>query len=152
MSRRDEHCDMYDTILVPTDGSEPAGAAVAHAVDLAASSGATLHALSVVDSAAYASLDVSSEQVLEGLEARAGAATETIAETAADAGVEAVTEVSVGSPHEQITDYAEAVDADLIVMGTHGRTGLDRVLLGSVTERVVRAAPCPVLTVRAAES
>ncbi|RJX43706.1 universal stress protein [Halonotius aquaticus] len=143
---------MYDTILVPTDGSEPAGAAVDHAVDLAANSGATLHALSVVDSSAYASLDVSSEQVLDSLETRAGEATETIAETAADAGVETVTEVSIGSPHEQITDYAEAVDADLIVMGTHGRTGLDRFLLGSVTERVVRAGPCPVLTVRAAES
>lgn len=143
---------MYNTILVPTDGSEPADAAVDHAVDLAASSGATLHALSVVDSTAYASLDVSSEQVLDSLESRAGEATKTIAETAADAGVDSVTEVSVGSPHDQITEYADAVEADLIVMGTHGRTGLDRFLLGSVTERVVRAAPCPVLTVRAAES
>jgi len=143
---------MYDTIVVPTDGSEPAGAAVDHAIDLAAASGATLHALSVVDSSAYAALDVSSEQVLDSLETHAGEATEIVAETAADAGVEPVTEVSVGSPHEQITDYAEAVDADLIVMGTHGRTGLDRFLLGSVTERVVRAAPAPVLTVRAAES
>jgi len=143
---------MYDTILVPTDGSEPAGAAVEHAIDLASNTGATLHALSIVDSAAYASLDVSSQSVLDSLEARATEATESIAETAADAGVEVVTEVSVGSPHEQITDYADAVGADLIVMGTHGRTGLDRVLLGSVTERVVRGAPCPVLTVRAAES
>jgi len=143
---------MYDTILVPTDGSEPAGAAVEHAIDLASNTGATLHALSIVDSAAYASLDVSSQSVLDSLEARATEATESIAETAADVGVEVVTEVSVGSPHEQITDYADAVGADLIVMGTHGRTGLDRVLLGSVTERVVRGAPCPVLTVRAAES
>jgi len=143
---------MYDTILVPTDGSEPAGAAVEHAIDLASNTGATLHALSIVDSAAYASLDVSSQSVLDSLESRATEATESIAETAADVGVEVVTEVSVGSPHEQITDYADAVGADLIVMGTHGRTGLDRVLLGSVTERVVRGAPCPVLTVRAAES
>lgn len=140
---------MYETILVPTDGSEPAGAAVEHAIDLASSTGATLHALSIVDSAAYASLDVSSQSVLDSLEARATEATESIAETAADAGVDTVTEVSVGSPHEQITDYADAVGADLIVMGTHGRTGLDRVLLGSVTERVVRGASCPVLTVRA---
>jgi len=143
---------MYDMILVPTDGSEPAGAAVDHAVDLAANSGATLHVLSVVDSSAYASLDVSSEQALDELEANAEAATGEIAETAAEAGIEAVTEVSVGTPHEQITDYADAADVDLIVMGTHGRTGLDRFLLGSVTERVVRAAPAPVLTVRATES
>ena len=143
---------MYDMILVPTDGSEPAGAAVDHAVDLAANSGATLHVLSVVDSSAYASLDVSSEQALDELEANAEAATGEIAETAAEAGIEAVAEVSVGTPHEQITDYADAADVDLIVMGTHGRTGLDRFLLGSVTERVVRAAPAPVLTVRATES
>jgi len=143
---------MYDTILVPTDGSEPAGAAVEHAIDLASATGATLHALSVVDSAAYASLDVSSQSVLDSLEDRAAEATESIAETAADAGVDTVTEVSVGTPHEQITEYADAVGADLIVMGTHGRTGLDRVLLGSVTERVIRGGPCPVLTVRAAES
>ena len=143
---------MYDMILVPTDGSEPAGAAVDHAIDLAANSGATLHVLSVVDSSAYASLDVSSEQALDELEANAEAATGEIAETAAEAGIEAVTEVSVGTPHEQITDYADAADVDLIVMGTHGRTGLDRFLLGSVTERVVRAAPAPVLTVRATES
>jgi len=140
---------MYDTILVPTDGSEPADAAVEHAIDLAGSSGATLHVLSVVDSSAYTSLDVSSESVLDSLETRAREATETVAEMATDAGVDTVTEVSVGSPHAQITDYAETTDVDLIVMGTHGRTGLDRVLLGSVTERVVRAASCPVLTVRA---
>ena len=140
---------MYDTILVPTDGSEPASAAVEHAIDLAATTDGTLHALSVVDSSAYTSLDVSSQSVLDSLETRAGEATASIAETAADAGVDTVTEVSVGSPHAQITDYADAVGANLIVMGTHGRTGLDRVLLGSVTERVVRDAPCPVLTVRA---
>ncbi|ERH07943.1 MAG: universal stress protein UspA related nucleotide-binding protein [Halonotius sp. J07HN4] len=140
---------MYDAILVPTDGSEPASTAVEHAIDLAANASGTLHALSVVDSSAYASLDVSSQSALDSLETNAEEATESIAETAADAGVDTVTEVSVGSPHTQITDYADAVDADLIVMGTHGRTGLDRVLLGSVTERVVRDAPCPVLTVRA---
>jgi len=143
---------MYDTILVPTDDSEPAGAAVDHGIDLAANCGATLHVLSVVDSSAYASLDVSSEQALDELEARAEAATGEVVETAAEAGVEAVTEVSVGSPHKQITNYAETVGVDLIVMGTHGRTGLNRFLLGSVTERVVRAAPAPVLTVRATES
>lgn len=152
MFRCSKLANMYDTILVPTDDSEPAGEAVDHGIDLAASCSATLHVLSVVDSSAYASLDVSSEQALDELEARAEAATGEIAETAAEAGIEAVTNVSIGTPHEQITDYAEAVDVDLIVMGTHGRTGLDRFLLGSVTERVVRAAPAPVLTVRATES
>jgi len=62
--------------------------------------------------------------------------------------VSVVSEIISGSPHKQLIDYAERHGIDLIVMGTHGRTGLDRYLLGSVTERVVRTADMPVLTVR----
>jgi universal stress protein A len=58
------------------------------------------------------------------------------------------TETRVGHPLEQITHYAEVNDVDLIVIGTHGRTGLKQVFLGSVAEKTVRHAPCPVLTVR----
>jgi nucleotide-binding universal stress UspA family protein len=59
-----------------------------------------------------------------------------------------LTTVVTGRPADSITDYAQAERFDLIVMGTHGRTGLSHALLGSVAERVVRKAPCPVLTVR----
>ena len=70
------------------------------------------------------------------------------AERAASVGVEASeTIVEDDSPSRAILAYADEQDCDLIVMGTHGRTGLDRVLLGSMTERVVRLAPIPVLIV-----
>jgi nucleotide-binding universal stress UspA family protein len=59
--------------------------------------------------------------------------------------------VRSGSAHEEIVNLATAERAELIIMGTHGRTGLNRLLLGSVTERVIRFAPCPVLTVRKPE-
>jgi nucleotide-binding universal stress UspA family protein len=64
------------------------------------------------------------------------------------AGVRATALLLDGAPHEQIPRAARRAHADLIVIGTHGRTGLSKVLLGSVAERVVRLAPCPVLTVR----
>ena len=63
------------------------------------------------------------------------------------ASIDVVTAVETGNPAKQIVRYAERVEADLIVMGTHGRTGVTRALMGSVTERVVRTANCPVLTV-----
>jgi nucleotide-binding universal stress UspA family protein len=67
-------------------------------------------------------------------------------------GIEAVrTEVITGSPHRAIREYAEDKDVDLIVIGTHGRTGVERYLLGSVTEKIVRTADVPVLTVRPEE-
>ena len=57
-----------------------------------------------------------------------------------------------GAPYRAVVDYADAEDVALVVMGTHGRTGLQRYLLGSVTEKVVRTAGVPVLTVRAPEA
>ena len=70
-------------------------------------------------------------------------------EQAEDDGVETIEGmVSQGSPHRAILDYIEDQDIDLVVMGTHGRTGLDRYLLGSVTEKVVRLSDAPVMTVR----
>ncbi|MFB6219011.1 MAG: universal stress protein [Halobacteriaceae archaeon] len=136
---------MYGTILVPTDGSEGAARATEHAVELAATYGATVHALNVVEPA-Y-STDFNAGELRASLEAAGEEAVEAVADRAAEAGVEAVTAVVEGDPHREILSYAEAVDADLVVMGTHGRTGLDRYLLGSVAERVVRTADAPVLTV-----
>ena len=139
---------MYDRILVPTDGSSGADRAVEHAIDLAKTYGAQLHVLYVVNEASL-SAEVNSQQVIENFEEQGGEVTYEVAERAADAGVEDVREEVVhGVPHEAILAYAEDEGMDLIVMGTHGHTGLDRYLLGSVTEKVVRTSDVPVLTVR----
>lgn len=137
---------MYDTILHPTDGSEASMAAADHAIELAASHGATLRLLYVVDVSSLAADDFGTV-LLENLEQTGRTALEDLAERAEAAGVEAVTAVETGTPHREIIDDALASAADVVVMGTHGRTGLDRFLLGSVSERVVRSAGVPVLVV-----
>jgi len=139
---------MYDTILVPTDGSPASAVALEHAIDLAAQYDATLHALYVVDGTAYSTLEAGSEIVVEALEEEGEAATERVATAAAAEDVDVTTTVAGGTAYRTIQEYVEDNDIDLIVMGTHGRKGLDRYLLGSVTERVVRTADVPVLTVR----
>ena len=136
---------MYDTILVPTDGSDGARAALGHALDLATTFDATVHTLFVVEQV-YAA-DVGTERILEAMRAEGTRAVEQFAERAEAAGVASVSDVRTGTPHREILDYVEEHDVDLVVMGTHGRTGLDRYLLGSVTEKVVRLSDVPVLTV-----
>ncbi|WP_253737925.1 universal stress protein [Halohasta salina] len=138
---------MYDEILFPTDGEPASQAALDHAVELAERYDAQLHVLYVVDTAAYASFDAGAETIVGALKEQGEAAVESTVETAEDAGVRTVSTIVSGSPHEEIVEHAASEGADLIVMGTHGRTGLDRYLLGSVTERVVRTAETPVLTV-----
>ena len=64
------------------------------------------------------------------------------------ASVEARLHVTPGDPHDGILDFTRRQGTDLIVMGTHGRRGLDRVLMGSVAERVIRQAPCPVFAIK----
>lgn len=139
---------MYDRILVPTDGSPAAEAAIEHAVDIAAKYDATIHALFVVDSGAYSTLEAGAEIVLGALETEGERAVERVAKIAADAGLDCETSVATGTAYRTIRDYIEEQDIDLVVMGTHGRRGIDRYLLGSVTERVVRTSDVPVLTVR----
>lgn len=144
---------MYDTILVPTDGSDVAEAAVEHAVELAATYDAEVHVLYVVDIDAV-SYGLGVEQVdrirqghldeMDELREKAEAATSAVAEVAAGRGVTVVEETRVGSPHEVIVEYADEIDSDVIVMGSHGRSGITRTLLGSVTERVLRSTSRPV--------
>jgi nucleotide-binding universal stress UspA family protein len=137
---------MYDGILVPTDGSETAAAALDHAVDLAERYGATLHLLHVVESAMIPPTPAGGE-VLDRLSAH-GDSVVNEAREGVDDRVPVETAVAEGSPHRAILDYTADADIDLVVMGTHGRTGLQHALLGSVAERVVRLADVPVLTVR----
>jgi nucleotide-binding universal stress UspA family protein len=139
---------MYDEILVPTDGSKAAEQAIEHAIDIAAQYGARVHALYVVDASAYSALEAGSEVVMGALEEEGEEAVEHVSEAASEADVDVETSVVAGAAYRTILDYADEHEVDLIVMGTHGRQGLDRYLLGSVTERVVRSSDVPVMTVR----
>jgi nucleotide-binding universal stress UspA family protein len=141
---------MYDHILVPTDGSVGVERAVEHAVDLAETHEATLHALYVVNTASYSSMpmETSWEHVRDMLGEEGERALERVGDIADGEGVPVESVVVDGSPSREIVRYAEDEPCDLVVMGTHGRGGIDRLLLGSVAERVVRASRVPVLTVR----
>ena len=143
---------MYNQILVPTDGSAGMTRVIDHASDLARAHGSELHFLYVVNTASFASLpmETSWESVTSMLEDEGEAALQAAEDRAvADDTVTAITE---GPPSREIVDYARENDCDLIVMGTHGRGGLNRLILGSVAERVVRSSEAPVLTVRVGES
>lgn len=138
---------MYKEILVPTDGSDPAGAAIEHAVALAELCDARVHGLFVTDSGTIEKVDGKYPQPADQLEGVGADAIEELERVATEAGVDVTSTITAGTAHEEIVEYADANDIDVIVMGTRGRDGLDRYLLGSVTERVVRMARQAVLTV-----
>ena len=137
---------MYDEILLPTDGSDAAEAAVEHAVRLARTYDARVHVLYVVEPLPAAEYDATS--VLDALRREGDRVTGETADRLERSELETVTAVRTGAAHRVILDYAAESGIDLIVMGTHGRRGLGRVLLGSVAEKVVRLADQPVMTVR----
>ena len=141
---------MFDDLLFPTDGSDGAEAAFDHALDIATTHDATVHVLSVAETA-YGGLAGIDGDVVDMVEQKAEDIVHTTADHAQERGVATVTEVVNGEPYREIVDYANATDADLIVMPTHGRRGIERFLLGSVTERVVRRADVPVLTLHPGE-
>lgn len=140
-----------ETVLVPTDGSECAETAVEHGADLAAATDASLHLINVVDLGVVAG-DVDAGRVLDALEESGERALEAAIDRAHRREIETV-EASVisGTPSRAICDYATETGVDCIVMGTHGRSGLTRLFLGSVTERVIRHGVAPVLTTRPRE-
>jgi len=140
---------MFDRILVPTDGSPEVERALEFAFDLAREHDATVRALYVVNTASYAGLPMETawEGISEALRGDGEAAVRRVEELS-PAEVPVETAVIEGSPSRAIVDEASRGACDLVVMGTHGRGGIDRLLLGSVTERVVRNAPVPVLTVQ----
>lgn len=139
---------MYEELLVPTDGSPAAEAAVDHALVVADRFDASIRALYVVDTNVYATMDTGMEGVIDVLERDGREAVEYVREAAEKAEIPVEEEIARGQVHRAIRDHANEADVDLIVMGTHGRQGIERYLLGSVTERVVRTADQPVLTVR----
>jgi nucleotide-binding universal stress UspA family protein len=138
---------MYDQILFPTDGSDGADAVLDHVLDIAAAHDATVHILNVADTTQDSVTQIGGE-VVDVLERQGEDIVAEAADRAKQRRVSTVTEVLQGGVPETIAGYATEFEIDLIAMPTHGRTGLKRMLLGSITERVVRQAPVPVLTLR----
>jgi nucleotide-binding universal stress UspA family protein len=139
--------------MVPTDFSPASEIAFNYAVDLAAREGAAIHLLHVIDDAMFATaypdgfyteLPGLRTQMIDEAQKRLNE----LAARCQAAKVLVTTEVLVGRPAAGIAQEAKAREMDLVVMGTHGRSGLAHLMLGSVAERVLRLAHCPVLTVR----
>lgn len=140
---------MYDDILLPTDGSAGMDRVIREAAELAELHGATLHALYVVNTASLSNLPLegSMDTVSRSLRDEGEAALDEVERLVPD-DIPLETTTVEGSPAREIVSYAADSGCDLVVMGTHGRSGVDRLLLGSVAERAVRRSPVPVLTVR----
>jgi nucleotide-binding universal stress UspA family protein len=140
-------------ILVPVDFSPHAERAVRYAATLARRFDATLHLLHVVEdpflSGAWSpeAYVPNVTELLQDLTAGAERQLAGLRASVAALGITVTTAVITGRPAPAIVSHADQGGFDLIVMGTHGRTGLSHVVIGSVAERVVRKAPCPVLTV-----
>lgn len=142
-------------ILSPVDFSDTSDHAVEYAVELAKGLGAEIHLLHVYQLPMYSMPDgalLAGPDVATRIMDTARESLDALAQRLADRGVTVERHLTEGVPHQEIDRVAKEVGADLIVMGTHGRTGLGHLLLGSVAERVVRIVPVPVLTVRHPES
>ncbi|MFO7927369.1 MAG: universal stress protein [Halobacteriota archaeon] len=135
-------------VLVPVDGSAPSDDALAYALEQFSTDDiVTLYVMDPVDgTTAWGPGSV--DDWLSAAEERSETVLENATEVAAAAGVEIETESTVGRPSKAIVEHAEERDIDHIVIGSHGRAGISRVLLGSVAETVVRRAHVPVTVVR----
>jgi nucleotide-binding universal stress UspA family protein len=146
---------LYKNILIATDGSENGAQAIDAGMEIARLSNEKTYALHVIDTSGYPSgrgdpkwIRLIEEQFKTfGLEITA-----TVEEAAKAAGVEVEFVTLGGHPAEKILDFAEKQDVDMIVVGSLGKTDVERFLLGSVSEKVVRNAKVPVLIVRAKSS
>lgn len=144
---------MYKHILVPVDGSTTSLLAVSKAAELAKIFGSAVTAVYVVDPYPFtgvgADFAYGQSQYLSAATAEANAALEAVRKIMDEAGLPVTTVVGEGhAVHEGIVRVLESSGADLIVMGSHGRRGLEKLMLGSVTARVLRSVHVPVLVVR----
>jgi len=137
---------MYHRILVPTDGSDAAERALDLAAAVADAHDAELHVLYVADTN-QPSLSRIQGQVVDALESEGDRIVREAAERVRGGGVDVTTDVVQGGPSRTILDYVSDRGIDLVMMGTRGERDVERLLLGSVTERVVRSSPVPVLAV-----
>jgi nucleotide-binding universal stress UspA family protein len=142
---------MFKKIVVPVDGSPCSDEALDVALNLAKSDSAELAICSIVDPVVIVGTTPPSpaiDQMLAAREIESRRLVKAAAEKAGRAGVKAETETHFGIPSEEILRFSKRRGADAIVMGTHGRSGLKRLFLGSVAESVLHGAPCPVIVVR----
>lgn len=133
---------LFPRILVAVDGSRPSRNAIRHAVRLALATGARLIFCHGVDGGDHAN-----PRDIEAARRDGHDLMDAASDEARSAGLDADIDLVEGKPVDAVLGAAAARSVQLIVMGTHGRTGTERWALGSVAERVVRYAPCPVLTV-----
>ncbi len=137
-----------EQILIPTDGSEGSNRAIDYAINVADLYDASLHVLFVIDTTLKLWDHPYSKSVVDHVREIGRKQLLRARELGEKRGLEVETEIK-RSPkaHEEITSYADEKNIDLIVMGTHGRSGLERMMIGSTTERVLRTATRPVITV-----
>jgi nucleotide-binding universal stress UspA family protein len=141
--------DFYQNIVIATDGSENNLRAISYGIKLAKLSGATVYALNVIDTYSFSQSWTAGRETIYGVLRKDGQkATSKIKECGEASGVEVKEVLLEGHPSTEILNFAENNNIDLIVMGTLGKTGLDRFLMGSVAEKVVRNSKVPVLVVR----
>lgn len=147
-----EHRDkVLRQILIATDGSETAEKAADFGVQIAGLSGAKVYAVYIIDTTPYYSIpldQVWSKEVYEQLETMGNEITSNVEKAAKAAGLEAESIVLKGDPAKRIVDFAEEQNVDMIVVGSHGIGGFERLVIGSVSEKVVRHAKVPVLVFR----
>lgn len=141
--------DRYQQIVVPTDGSVAAQTAVDHAISIATVTGAAINAIYVIDErVTMAATEATRPELTETLRQEGEAAVGTVETEATKNDLTVSTHLKSGTPAKEIIDFADEVDADLIVMGNSGRTAREKLIqMGSVSERVADNAPIPVLVV-----
>ncbi len=141
----------YKNILLPTDFSLGSEEAFEHAKDIAKSMGAKIHLLNVIHPVVYPTgLDLAHESLInleDNLEKASKANLEKVAKRLKDLGIESKSTILMGKPSDQIMEYSKKFDIDLVVIATHGSSGLERFIFGSTTEKVIRKVECPVLVV-----
>jgi nucleotide-binding universal stress UspA family protein len=137
---------MFETIVVPIDGSDHAERAARRGFEIAAHHDSSVHILCVVDTGPLGGYQLpgESESAEKAIEERAKALVTEVTENAPN-GIDITTATPVGSAKNEIVSYTDSVGADLVVMGSRGRGGVERLMLGSVTEHVVRTSDVDVL-------
>lgn len=141
---------MYDSVLLPIDDSPGAKAAIEHATRIARRYDAVIHiihVLEVTDLGDFPDDIRDIDSIEDALQLGGREMLKPVRHVTEAAGLETVEVLKEGKAHQKLIEYVDTHDIDLVVMGTHGKSGLSRVLLGSTTEKVVRHSSAPVLTV-----
>lgn len=148
MHDADDGATPFQRILIPTDGSPTSRRALEKGIELARTTDATVTGLYVLDNSAYSAFpgDLEWDQIKDMLAQESQRALDEVEDACQEHGLESSVQVREGHPAKEILAVSE--EHDLICMGTHGRSGLEHLLLGSVTEKVIRHATVPVLVIR----